>query len=134
MPHGTAMARLRKSIMFNMATRLGDNVCYRCNLVIDDIAEFTIEHKLPWEGRDPDLFWELSNIAFSHARCNRPHGRLRSNTTRKTNGPLNTAWCSGHQDYLDRSLFYKNKTRWNGVLSYCKECFESKKTVWYQDT
>jgi len=70
MPYGTAMYRLRKSLMFELVRRLGENVCYRCEAEIEDAAAMTIEHKEPWENRDAALFWDLGNIAFSHSWCN----------------------------------------------------------------
>jgi hypothetical protein len=57
--------------MFNMAQRLGDDICYRCKQPIESVDVFTIEHKLAWLEQ-PELFWDIGNIAFSHAACNRP--------------------------------------------------------------
>lgn len=39
---------------------------------IDDITEFTIDHKESWLLGDDalQLFYDMDNIAFSHARCN----------------------------------------------------------------
>ena len=68
----TAAHRLRKSILFNFAKRLDLNWCYQCGAEIENIARFTIEHKTPWlDSPNPkELFFDLNNIAFSHASCN----------------------------------------------------------------
>jgi hypothetical protein len=70
MPFGTASGRLRKMLLFKLAKELGYDVCYRCQLQISDIENFTIEHKKAWLDVDPNLFWDLDNIAFSHLACN----------------------------------------------------------------
>lgn len=73
MPFGTAMGRLRKSIMFELARRLGECVCYRCRKPIDTVEEFSIEHMEAWQrASDPvAAFFNIDNIAFSHHECNR---------------------------------------------------------------
>lgn len=70
MPFGTANAKLRKMILFNLVQRFGLDVCYRCGGKIETIETFTIEHKKAWLNVNPDLFWDLDNIAFSHLTCN----------------------------------------------------------------
>jgi hypothetical protein len=68
----TASHRLRKSILFSFAKKLGFNWCYQCATEITDIDKFTIEHKEPWLDSEnpPGVFFDLDNIAFSHAKCN----------------------------------------------------------------
>jgi hypothetical protein len=73
MPYGTATQRLRKSIMFWLVQKTGMDICYRCGEIIDNIDEFSIEHKINWLNNDTSLFWDLDNIAFSHMKCNRPY-------------------------------------------------------------
>jgi hypothetical protein len=34
------------------------------------VKDFSIEHKQRWLDVDPALFWDLTNIAFSHFICN----------------------------------------------------------------
>jgi hypothetical protein len=72
MPFGTAMARLRKSIMFEMAQELKRNTCFHCKTKIETIDDFSIEHKGPWQrSADPvTAFFGLNNISFSHFKCN----------------------------------------------------------------
>ena len=45
MPYGTASNRLRKSIMFAMMVDTGKDGCYQCGYKIEDIDNFSIEHK-----------------------------------------------------------------------------------------
>jgi len=70
MPFGTASSRLRKKVLFSLVQRFGLDDCFKCGGKIATIDEFSIEHKRPWLNVDPDLFWDLDNIAFSHLRCN----------------------------------------------------------------
>jgi hypothetical protein len=70
MPFGTANGKLRKIILFDLVKRFDLNGCYRCGGPIEIIEEFSIEHKKAWLDVDPDLFWDLDNIAFSHLNCN----------------------------------------------------------------
>jgi hypothetical protein len=71
-PIGTATAKLRKSLMYEMAVLLDWHICYRCEQPIDDIDQFSIEHKKAWaSAQDPlEAFFDLTNIAFSHHACN----------------------------------------------------------------
>lgn len=123
MPHGTANSRLRKNILFHLLKKHGENVCFKCGQVIDKVEDLSIEHKLPWEGRSAELFWDLSNIAFSHLRCNRPH-ILRGGEPLRKIGPEGKSWCSTHQDFLPNESFYKSVRRWNGRNTNCKECHD----------
>ena len=70
--YSTLMHHLRKSIMFDLCVQAGQNLCYQCYEPIEDIAEFSIEHKIPWlDSETPrELFFDLDNIAFSHLLCN----------------------------------------------------------------
>lgn len=79
MDPGTASHRLKKSILFDFAKKLDLNWCYQCGAEITDIDKFTLEHKVPWlDSEDPvDLFFNLDNIAFSHAKCNYSASRAR---------------------------------------------------------
>ena len=69
---GTASAKLKKAIMFHMAKKLNEHYCFQCGLEIESIEEFTVEHKIAWlDSKNPkELFFDLNNIAFSHATCN----------------------------------------------------------------
>lgn len=71
-PHGTAAARLRKSLLFKYVLMAGEAICFRCGRQIDKLDELSIEHKQSWQrAADPvDAFFDLANIAFSHLACN----------------------------------------------------------------
>src|SRR4029077_9406118 len=120
MSQGAAQNRLRKSILFSFAQRLKEDVCFKCGKQIKSVDELSIEHKLPWENRSAELFWDLSNIAFSHLECNRQHSSSKE-ALRKI-GPEGTAWCSVHQEFLSIERFWKNPNNWNGVSRACAEC------------
>jgi len=131
MSPGAAAHRLRKIILFNFLKRLGEDSCFVCKRRIETIDSLSIEHKLPWENRSAELFWDLNNIAFSHLGCNRQHKSSSGNPqtlaehprhTKTKNAPEGTAWCSGHNDYLLIEAFHSNVRNVNGVASYCKEC------------
>ena len=78
MSHGTAHNRLRKLVLFDVLKRHKENICFRCGKEIEQIDELSIEHKVPWERRDnPELFWDLNNVTFSHMACNKPHSYKR---------------------------------------------------------
>lgn len=72
MPIGTASGILRKAIMFDLVKRLGENICFQCGEEIENVDEFSIEHKEAWlHSKNPiELFFSLDNIAFSHISCN----------------------------------------------------------------
>lgn len=72
MDPGTVSNRLRKALLFDLVQALGRDTCFHCHLSIENVEEFSIEHKEPWlDSEDPTgLFFNLDNIAFSHLRCN----------------------------------------------------------------
>lgn len=76
-PHGTAMNRLRKSILFELVQRAALNTCYRCGELITSASDLTLDHKVPWmDTDDPQgLFFDTGNVAFSHLKCNVAAGR-----------------------------------------------------------
>ena len=72
LPIGTATHRLRKTIMFMMAQKLGLDTCHCCRQKIETANVFSIEHKESWQLSDNpyEKFFDLRNIAFSHLKCN----------------------------------------------------------------
>lgn len=72
MDAGTAAGQLRKTLLFYFAVRLNEDICFRCGQRIDEEKQFSIEHKVPWlHSENPkELFFDLSNISFSHLKCN----------------------------------------------------------------
>lgn len=121
LPHGTAVYHLKKNVLFKYVKLAGDHYCFRCGQEITSVADLSIEHKQPWEGVDPSLFWDLDNIAFSHVRCNRPH-RASKGRAIVYYPPAGMAWCSIHQDFLSVESFSRHKQRWNGLQTKCREC------------
>jgi hypothetical protein len=120
MPPGTAANRLRKNILFSFMKRLKEDVCFKCGACIERVEDLSIEHKLPWENRSPELFWDLNNIAFSHLYCNRQHV-FGAQKLRKI-GPEGTSWCSVCKNFLPPENFYKNRSTWSGVKKECSKC------------
>lgn len=70
MPFSRASHRLKKMIMFDLAQRLGLDDCFRCEGKIESHVDLSIDHRVDWLHADPDLFWSMDNIAFSHLSCN----------------------------------------------------------------
>lgn len=71
-PYGTAANQLRKMIIFDFAKKFNMDICYRCGEKIENLKDFSIEHKEAWmQAKDPkEAFYNLDNIAFSHFICN----------------------------------------------------------------
>jgi hypothetical protein len=68
---GKAANKLRRKVMFHLLKKLDDVKCFRCGEVMTE-EDFSIDHKEDWLGASTDLFWDTTNIAFSHKRCNTP--------------------------------------------------------------
>lgn len=68
----TAKSKLNKLLMFELARKCHMDTCFRCGDKITDIADFTIDHKESWILSDEPakVFYDIENIAFSHAKCN----------------------------------------------------------------
>lgn len=69
---GSARNTLFKKILFSLIQELHRDNCYRCSKKIQSFEELSIDHKIDWIGSsDPkNLYFDISNIAFSHERCN----------------------------------------------------------------
>ncbi len=118
MPFGTACARLKKNVFFDLVKKVSLSRCFRCGKFIETAEELSIDHKVDWMGSDISLFWDIENIAFSHRKCNKP----RVERMRKPLGPNGERWCAGCKNYLPYESFSKDSTRWNGVNWRCKNC------------
>ena len=128
MSHGAAANRLRKAIMFELVRETGRNVCFQCGEAIEDIANLSIEHKIPWlDSEDPvGLYFDLGNIAFSHLRCNCAASRS-TGPKRRFVCDEGQSWCYYCKKCLPDVDFYKdshraNSSRFRKVSSRCKEC------------
>lgn len=68
----TAQSKFNKLLIFELAKRCHMDTCFRCGEKITDIADFTIDRKESWIlSDDPSkVFYDIGNIAVSHAKCN----------------------------------------------------------------
>ena len=89
----TASNRLKKLLLFDLAKRLKINWCYQCGAEIKKASKMTVEHKTPWlDSDDPAKnFFDIDNIAFSHASCNYGAARVK----RGAECPSTTAYRKG---------------------------------------
>jgi len=108
----TASHRLKKELLFSLSKRLKINWCYQCGAEIETAKRMTIEHKTPWlDSDDPQKkFFELDNIAFSHASCNYAAARVKEGAP----CPSTTAYrkgcrCSGCKK--SRVNYRKNRSK-----------------------
>ena len=121
---GTATYRLHKLILFRLVQETGRDRCFRCEQRIESSKDLVLDHKVPWLDDAVTLFWDVNNIAFSHARCNMrcirrgPHNAV---SLRKI-GPPGTAWCGKHRAFLPASSFRSNRSHWNGLHYVCSPC------------
>ena len=123
MPYGTAGNRLRKLIMFHLLEKHGENLCFKCGRRIETVEELSIEHKRSWQLGGSHLFWDMSNIAFSHLSCNRQSvSRAGSGAKMRKVGPEGTAWCNKCKEFLPTAMFHKNRANWNGHSNRCIHC------------
>lgn len=119
MPWSVADYRLRQDILWRLIVALGQDRCFRCELAMDRDT-FSVDHRLPWYPDKPELFWDQSNIFFSHVACNTKEGSDR----KQKRAPDGFAWCANCKDVRPRVDFHRNATRWNGFQSECISCRE----------
>lgn len=76
MAYGTASYKLVKDILYSMLLELNRNECFHCGKPMTR-QTFSIEHKIAWlnSGNPLDLFFDLTNISFSHLSCNSSRAR-----------------------------------------------------------
>lgn len=69
---GKANYILSKKIIYHFAKILKKDCCYRCGDTIENLKEFSIEHKIDWlHSNNPSgNFFKYGNISFSHLECN----------------------------------------------------------------
>lgn len=119
----SANRMLLRMIVFRLLERLDEARCFRCGQPMT-VADYSIDHLVPWRGGNGDAFWDLDEISFSHEVCNRL-AAVQVPTARKwqaLEGPAGTAWCGGHEAFLPVADFTKNKARWNGLQDECRTC------------
>ena len=116
---GTAMGRLKKIIMFELAKKAGMDRCHRCKLLITDVSEFSVEHIEPWLWKDVKLFWDINNIAFSHLSCNSSSAQVKKGCgsySRYLNG-CRCPFC--RTEYLKRIKIHQ-RTRYKRIVAVKK--------------
>lgn len=114
---GTATARLKKNLMFVMAQRLGEDVCYRCDNKIETPEEMSIDHKKSWLYVDAGLFWDVANVGFSHRRCNKTD---RPKLPKKHFPPEGMNWCC-YCGFRPKEEFGPSSTG-TGLRKECNAC------------
>ena len=67
----TASGRLVKDLLWNFVETTGQSACCKCGEPMSR-ETFSIEHTTPWlDSDDPvGLYFDISNISYSHLRCN----------------------------------------------------------------
>lgn len=71
MNHSTANGRLNRDLLWNFVKSTGADLCCKCSKPMCRDT-FSVEHVIPWlDSEDPvGLFFDISNIKYSHIRCN----------------------------------------------------------------
>ena len=107
----TASHRLVKDTLFRLVVEAG-HLCHRCGKPLDR-ATFSIEHVVPWlNSEDPlRLFFDQSNIAFSHLSCN---SGAAAKPNRRFHSPDEVR--AGHAQWLKENRVYSKDKRRNQYL------------------
>ncbi len=134
LPIGTASARLRKRMLFLLVQETGRDNCFRCGTKIEEAEDLTFDHKLPWIDVSVELFWDLGNVAFSHALCNSisrrtTAGRVFGPSVLRKVAPPGMAWCTRHACFVPASEFNRNRAKWSGLQSFCRTCASKTPTL-----
>ncbi len=108
---GNASVKLYRQMLFHFVQQAAQNTCYRCDEAIENVEEFSLEHKESWQSAaDPTAsYFDLYNITFSHLRCNAYAGGAAKNAA-KTHCP------QGHEYTVENTYRYRNNWR------YCRTC------------
>lgn len=127
----TANSRLRRNIIHHLLMVHGDHVCHVCKGPIYSADDLSIEHIVPWEGRENgrELFWDLKNIAFSHKWCNKPHHQA-GGIGRRITSPEGQAYCTECKQQKPVTEFRNNRKNWNGYARSCRSCNNKHKKKW----
>ena len=140
MPQGTASAKLKKALLYDMAKKLDRDICYRCGVKIGSIDEFSIEHKVNWlnSGRALELFLDINNIAFSHHLCNirasahKGPNKGGDNPTARRKVVDGRLLCRSGNHYVPTALFGKDHTAFLGYTSKCRQCRSTERKERYK--
>lgn len=118
MPLTTATHRLMRAVMVSLLRDLNKDACYRCSEPMSE-GDWSIDHKVDWINNDPALFWDVTNISFSHLTCNK---RATRSGAPARNPPEGTSWCSKERRYRPVSDFTYSGQRNTGIDYWCKTC------------
>jgi hypothetical protein len=118
-PYGTATSRLRKMLLFDMARRLKEDICFRCGKIIQTLEEFSIEHTIPWQGTEnpKEAFFDIEKIAFSHLVCNSGAG-LRYTGIKDTTLHGNSRYDKGCRCAECTKAHSEKGKRWKREVNY----------------
>lgn len=123
MPYGTARHKLVRKLLFTLIKATAKNYCFRCNQLMDE-STYSIDHIIDWLDNDPALFWDISNLAFSHKACNYKAGKKVGGIGKRKDAPPGTSWCACCGEFKEISEFYLDNSRWSGYRRTCKNCFD----------
>ena len=76
---GRARVRLAKEVQFMLIQKAGMGTCYRCGQQLTP-QDVSIDHKIGFTNSEnpEEMFFDLTNIAFSHLACNMAHKEVRA--------------------------------------------------------
>lgn len=134
--YSTASGRLKKIIFFSYIQRCNDDICFRCGRKIESVEEFSLDHKLAWmDSDDPvGLFFDVSNIAFSHLKCNSDARRKSRQSTKSTGKTSKYIGVYYYNDKRSRRKRWRASISVNGVQKHLGYFLtESEASVAYQD-
>lgn len=80
-------------------------MCFRCTKPIESASVLSLDHIKDWlhEENAINLFFDTSNIAFSHKKCNVPTRRNRSTLSRKVGEEGEASWRRSFERNLHSS-------------------------------
>lgn len=115
----TASNRLVKDMLFLLIERSGLNSCHHCKKEMTR-ETFSIEHIVSWlDSDDPiGLYFNLTNISFSHLACNISAGRR----VNKRKCPDGTYYCSECKTIKPCEEFINRKYKYDAMSRQCKRC------------
>lgn len=117
----SARKLLLKKIVWDFIVKCDLNKCFRCGLPMS-FEDYSLEHKVAWYNSEisKDLYFDLDNISYSHAKCNREHGTKE----RKT---LRTHCKNGHEYTAENTRIRKGGAR------QCRVCESVNSAKWYRN-
>ena len=116
MSFGTAGARLKRLIIWSLLVELNLEHCYRCEQLMS-VDTYSIDHDINWLDNDVELFWDITNIRYSHLSCN-----VQASSRNDKHCPEENSWCSSCKECRPTFEFGNNKRKKNGLDPYCKKC------------